>query len=138
MKRFIMLFVMLFFIVNFGYAACKYSNTRITRVIDGDTVEAAVNVGFNITVNETFRIYGVDTPESFGKDKCEKGIKVKKIVKDKLEGKIFNVTVMIKDKYGRWLMDIEISTASPKMLSEWLILNGHAKEYYGGHKEENK
>lgn len=107
----------------------------ITRVIDGDTVEARIDLGFNILVNETFRIYGVDTPESFGKDKCEAGETAKKVVKEMLEGKEFEVNVFKKDKYGRWLLDILLPENHGTHFNTWLIKNNYAKEYFGGKKE---
>ena len=108
----------------------------ITRCIDGDTLEARIDLGFNIMVNETFRIYGIDTPESFGAKKCEAGFVAKEVVKNMVEGKEFVVDIMKKDKYGRWLMTINMEVDNNKTtLAAWLIKNGHAKPYFGGKKE---
>jgi len=60
---------------------------KITRVIDGDTLKALVDVGFNMHHNVTLRLYGIDCPETRTKDLEEKkkGFEAKYRIKDLLE-----------------------------------------------------
>jgi len=72
------------------------NNTRkavITNVVDGDTFEADVNLGYGVTVNLRFRLFGVNTPEVFGTEK-EKGI----VSKEFVVKQFLNKTVIIIDK----------------------------------------
>jgi len=103
-----------------------FSKCVITRVIDGDTFVADVDLGFGVWVRkQKFRLYGVDTPETRGKRKTKKGILVKNYVKDLLEGKTFEIKCFGKGKYGRWLADVKLS--GERLLSHHLVSMEYAK-----------
>ena len=46
----------------------------VTRVVDGDTIDAIIHLGFDITIKKRIRLYGIDTPETRTRDKQEKKI----------------------------------------------------------------
>lgn len=82
----------------------------VTRVIDGDTFEANVDLGYNVTINNiTFRVHGIDTPENRGSEK-ELGL----ICKDFLQYLVTNSqkNIIIKslnlDSFGRWLCELTL------------------------------
>ena len=80
----------------------------IINVVDGDTVDAIVDLGFTVSVKIRFRLYGIDTMEKNDKDLAKRELGVR--AKDFLTDLVYNKTVMIKshktDKYGRWLAEI--------------------------------
>jgi len=113
-------------------------NARLIRGVDGDTADAWIDCGFNISVKKRIRFKGVDTWESRTRNLEEKklGLKAKKYTKEMLErndGK-FTVKSHGVGKYGRLLGEIFID-GEEKSLNELLIENGHAYEYHGGKKK---
>jgi len=113
-------------------------NARLIRGVDGDTADAWIDCGFNISVKKRIRFKGVDTWESRTRDLDEKklGLKAKKYTKEMLErndGK-FTVKSHGVGKYGRLLGEIFID-GEDKSLNDLLIENGHAYEYEGGKKK---
>lgn len=85
----------------------------ITNVVDGDTFDMDIDLGFHIHIHERVRLLGVDTPEKFGEEK-ELGL----IVKQYAESKFLNKEVIIKsekadvaattDSFGRWLARVTV------------------------------
>jgi len=113
-------------------------NARLIRGVDGDTADAWIDCGFNISVKKRIRFKGVDTWESRTRDLDEKklGLKAKKYTKEMLErndGK-FTVKSHGVGKYGRLLGEIFID-GEDKSLNDLLIENGHAYLYEGGKKK---
>ena len=103
-----------------------FSKCVITRVIDGDTFVADVDLGFKTWLRKiTFRLYGVDTPEIRGKKKTKKGLEAKTYVKELIEGKEFLIKSYGRGKY-RWLADVLLPGERP--LSLHLISMGYGKE----------
>ena len=86
----------------------KY-NAKATRVIDGDTFEAEIDLGFNIKVSETFRLKGIDTPESY-RPSCEAekihGKRVTELVIDRILDKDIIINTYKTGKYGRYICDV--------------------------------
>jgi len=80
-------------------------DAKIVRVIDGDTFEFEVDLGFSITIKEKLRLYGIDTPEIRGKERPQ-GLKVKKYVKKLIHNKMFEIDVYKKGKFGRYVADV--------------------------------
>lgn len=83
----------------------------VMRVIDGDTVELEVELGFHVKITEKFRLLGIDTPESRTKDLAEKkhGLEATKFVEDAILDRPITIRTH-KDKrgkYGRYLAEIE-------------------------------
>ena len=113
-------------------------NARLIRVVDGDTADAWIDCGFNISVKKRIRFMGVDTWECRTRNLEEKalGLKAKAYTKEMLsrnDGK-FTVKSHGVGKYGRLLGEIFIE-GEDKSLNQLLIDNGHAYEYDGGKKK---
>ena len=120
--------------------------TEINRVLDGDTIDVTIDLGFDLYKKERVRVAGVDTPEKRTRDLEEKalGIDATNWLKEKLEetingdGELSVRTELVGGvgKYGRllgWLYidDSEVS------LNEQMITEGYAWEYDGGTKQKN-
>ena len=118
---------------KFGYS-CK-----LVRVVDGDTCDAMIDLGFDVWVKNRIRFYGVDTWESRTRnlDEKKKGLAAKAYVKDLLEnsddGK-FSIISYGKGKYGRVLGELFVK-GHEKSVNQLLKENGHAYEYDGGKKK---
>lgn len=120
----------------------------IRRVVDGDTVDVDIDLGFGIWQhNERVRIHGIDTPESRTRDKVEKqfGLLAKKFVQKYLPvgSKQTLVTEKAGDeskgKFGRILGKFEVydgETDSTMFLGDIMIREGHAVPYFGLSKED--
>ena len=115
----------------------------ILRVIDGDTVDVDIDLGFGIVLtDERVRIMGIDTPESRTRDKIEKlfGLASKKRLQELLSKHCVLKTEINKDgedmkgKFGRVLGDFVSSDG--RMITEILIEEGHAVEYHGQSKND--
>ena len=67
-----------------------YRIKSVLKVVDGDTIDAAIDLGFSISLEKRIRLAGVDTPESRTTDAKEKalGLEVKEWLKKKLEGQL--------------------------------------------------
>lgn len=106
---------------------------RIVEVIDGDTVDAEIDLGFSIVHKIRIRLNGINTPETRTKNKEEKarGLAAKARLKDLVEGKIVLVKTEKSDveKYGRYLGVLFIESAN---INQQLIQEGHAVAYDGG------
>ena len=83
-------------------------DARIVKVIDGDTFDFEIDLGFSIHVKERMRLYGVNTPEIKGTERPE-GMKVKNYVSKKILNKTFEILVYKKGKYGRYVADLKLS-----------------------------
>ena len=110
-------------------------NARVTNVVDGDTVDAAVDLGFYVTVNVRFRLYGINTPELTDKDPVTraKAVEAKQFTADKLLNKPVVMQTYKTDKYGRWLADIYVAPAAPtdKSVNQQLLEAHLAVPYFG-------
>ena len=111
---------------------------KLVRVVDGDTADAMIDLGFDVWVKSRIRFHGVDCWESRTRDLDEKklGLKAKAYTKEMLsrnDGK-FTVKSHGVGKYGRLLGEIFIE-GEDKSLNDLLIENGHAYEYSGGKKK---
>jgi micrococcal nuclease len=115
----------------------------IRRVIDGDTVDCLLDLGFQIKLSDRIRLYGIDTPESRTRNKVEKrlGLAAKVRLQELIAeankiSKRRDITVRThkdaKGKFGRILGDIFVNG---KSCSDKLIEEGHARAYFGGAKE---
>jgi micrococcal nuclease len=109
---------------------------ELIRVIDGDTIDAYIDLGFDVKVKKRIRFMGINTPESRTRDLEEKkrGLAAKDRVKCLLEG---CCSIQLKShgvgKYGRCLGEITIDTEGElENLNELLITEGHAVAYFGG------
>ena len=110
------------------------------KVVDGDTLDLMVDLGFSIHFKMRVRLYGVNTPETRTKDLAEKelGLKAKKFTEDWLINHqwVFVNTIPDKnDKYGRVLARIfssdQVDDPTTACLNLDIIQSGYAREYFG-------
>ena len=118
---------------KYGYS-CK-----LERVVDGDTCDALIDLGFNTWAKRRIRFMGVDCWESRTRDLEEKkkGLAAKAYVKDLLEnsdGGKFALRSYGTGKYGRVLGELFVK-GHEKSVNQLLLENGHAYEYEGGKKK---
>ena len=112
---------------------------KLVRVVDGDTADAMIDLGFNVWVKERIRFYGVDTWESRTRnlEEKKKGLAAKEFVKKLLEnsdeGKFVLKSYGV-GKYGRVLGELFVK-GKTKSVNDLLLENGHAYEYEGGKKK---
>jgi micrococcal nuclease len=99
---------------------------RVENVVDGDTVDLSIDLGFDIWHNIRVRLVGIDTPEKW----FEYGKVVKQYVKDSLEGKEITIQTEKADKYGRYLVEVFLSGYRDSF-NQHLIDIGMAKSYGG-------
>ena len=120
--------------------------TEINRVVDGDTIDVTIDLGFDLYKKERVRIAGVDTPEKRTRDKEEKalGIDATNWMKEKLDDAIkgddeLTIRTELKGgmgKYGRLLGWLYVGE-SDVSLNEQMIAEGYAWEYDGGTKKKD-
>ena len=120
--------------------------TKINKVLDGDTIDVIIDLGFDLAKTERVRIAGVDTPEKRTRDLEEKalGLDATNWLKGKLEETIkgdeeLTVRTELKGgvgKYGRLLGWLYVGD-SDLSLNEQMITEGYAWAYDGGTKQKN-
>lgn len=103
---------------------------EVIRVVDGDTVDMLIDLGFDVWVKQRIRLLGIDTAEK----KHPLGKATKKAMADQLEGKIILIEVTKPDKYGRYLGTLWLTEASTSSINDQLYVNRLAKLYDGGSK----
>ena len=117
---------------------------KLERVVDGDTIDALIDVGFDIWIKKRIRYSGIDTWESRTRDLDEKakGLEAKARNKELLEkvsskSGYFRLKSHGVGKYGRVLGEIFIEDNEGKQynINETLISEGHAYVYEGGKKK---
>ena len=112
---------------------------KLVRVVDGDTADAMIDLGFNVWVKNRIRFMGVDAWESRTRNKEEKikGLAAKAFVKDLLEnsdGGKFSIISHGTGKYGRVLGELFVK-GYEQSVNDLLKENGHAYEYHGEKKK---
>ena len=116
----------------------KY-RAKLVRVVDGDTVDAMVDLGFNIWIKRRIRLAGIDAFESRTRDKEEKkkGLKAKaRLLEILMEAENeFYLESLGVDKYGRCLGEMTVvksfgsSVYTENSINKLLVSEGHAVEY---------
>lgn len=113
-------------------------NCRIARIVDGDTLDVDIDLGFGIwKTNERIRLWQIDTPECRTRDKEEKkyGLIAKNFVEQHLPiGKIFELQTLEKDKFGRYLGAVFVKNRSS--INDMLLKANLAVKYVGQNKKE--
>ena len=115
----------------------EYSATLV-KIVDGDTVDVLIDLGFNITKKERVRLLGIDTPESATKDLAEKklGIEAKEYITQWfMKNTPFRLQTTKDDKYGRILG--VFTGLDGKTLNTRLVDEGYAWAYDGGTKKKD-
>ena len=121
----------------------SYRINKVTKVVDGDTIDVLLDMGFDIKYKSRVRLFGIDTPESRTRNKVEK--KFGLAAKAKLQSLLGKDTVLkttinkkgvdMKGKFGRVLGDFLIED---KSVATIMCETGHAVAYFGGNKDELK
>lgn len=114
----------------------EYRVKKVTNVVDGDTIDVDIDLGFNISYSQRVRLAGIDTPESRTSDKAEKvlGLEAKEYLKYKLkDAKLIVIKTELPDsseKYGRILgwVYVDENTVS---VNDQMIEDGYAWGYLG-------
>ena len=121
--------------------------TKIVKVLDGDTIDVLIDLGFDLFKKERVRIAGVDTPEKRTRDLEEKALGIdatnwlKKKLEDTIAGEGDELTIRTElvggtGKYGRLLGWLYINEDAVS-LNEQMITEGYAWAYDGGTKQKN-
>ena len=114
----------------------EYYVKKVSKVVDGDTIDVDIDLGFDISFSSRVRLAGIDTPESRTTDKVEKalGLEAKAYLKHEIEAA---KSVVIKtekmdssEKYGRILGWVFLDGSSVS-LNEKMIADGYAWGYMG-------
>jgi micrococcal nuclease len=116
----------------------QYAIKEVVKVVDGDTVDVVIDLGFDITRKERVRLNGIDAPESITKDEVEKkyGMEAKEFVKKWFsENKNILIRTYKEEKYGRILGDF--FTEGNKPLNILLVEQGYAWVYDGNTKSKD-
>lgn len=115
-------------------------DAKITTVVDGDTVDAELDLGFDVRMTHRLRLYGINTPEIHTTSAEEKaaGLKAKAALESMVTGRTVTIeTIKNKaEKYGRFLAKITVvePTVGGRVIlvNDELVRLGHAKPYFGG------
>jgi micrococcal nuclease len=114
----------------------EYYVKKVTKVVDGDTIDVDIDLGFDISFSSRVRLAGIDTPESRTTDKAEKALGLE--AKAYLKAAIDNAkSVVIKtekmdssEKYGRILGWVYLD-GDTESINDKMINDGHAWGYMG-------
>lgn len=102
---------------------------RVERVVDGDTYDCIVDLGFAIYHKIRIRLRAVDTPEVYGPNASPEGKLASEFVKELIEGKnvIITTSKTTATSYGRWEADVYITGGKyiDESLANVIILNNH-------------
>ena len=119
-----------------------YRIKNVLRVVDGDTIDADIYLGFDSSLTQRIRLAGIDTPESRTKDLKEKelGIDAKNWLKHRLEG-ANDIIIRTElpdstEKYGRIIGHLYIN-GEDASLNNQMISEGYALAYDGGTKDKD-
>ena len=114
----------------------EYRVKKVTNVVDGDTIDVDIDLGFSVSFSQRLRLAGIDTPESRTTNKVEKALGLES--KDYLKSKLKDAKEVIvktekpdsSEKYGRILGWVYIDGAD-KSINEIMIEDGYAWGYLG-------
>ena len=114
-----------------GHLMYTYAVKEVVRVLDGDTMEILIDLGFDVIVRQTIRIKGMNSPETRSKDPLEKskGLAAKAFAESWFSDKGITVRTYKDEKYGRMLGDF---FKGEENYSETAIQKGLAVAYFGG------
>ena len=110
----------------------------IDRVVDGDTIDVSIDLGFDLIKKERVRIAGIDTPEKGWRAQTDREKSLALIARDFLKDMITSANEVLvysedgRGKYGRWLVHIVCDGVD---CSEALIHAELARPYFGGTKD---
>lgn len=119
-----------------------YRVKKVYKIVDGDTIDVDIDLGFNVSFFQRVRLAGIDTPESRTTNKNEKalGLEAKKKLAEYLSSAT-NIVIKTEkpdstEKYGRILGWLYID-GKEESINQTLIASGYAWEYTGETKAKN-
>jgi micrococcal nuclease len=112
---------------------------KVTRVVDGDTIDVNIDLGFSVWHKARVRMLGIDTPESRTRRLDEKalGLAAKARLKEMLKGNKIKIECSKeKGKFGRVLAIVWATNKDGNEMNcnDQLMVEGHARPYFGGKK----
>ena len=112
---------------------------KVEKVVDGDTCDVILDLGFDILYKSRVRLYGIDTPESRTRNKDEKarGKMASAFLKEAINnGNTVVIQTKLKDsrgKFGRVLGDVVVDGVN---INQSMVDNHHAVKYFGQSKDD--
>jgi micrococcal nuclease len=122
--------------ISWWYKMYEYYVRKVENVVDGDTIDVLIDLGFDILFQSRVRLAGIDTPESRTKDLKEKALGLeskeylKKALKDAKSVIIKTEKMDSSEKYGRILGWVYIN-GDTVSLNDMMINDGYAWGYLG-------
>ena len=109
----------------------EYKIKEVTKIIDGDTIDVVIDLGFSIYIKQRIRLAGIDAPETRTLDLEEKarGFKSKEWLEEQLKDQEIIIKTTKEEKYGRMLGYLYTENHS-LTINERMILEGFAVKYY--------
>ncbi len=117
----------------------EYAIKEVVKIVDGDTVDVIIDLGFNLSKKERIRLAGIDTPESRTRDLEEKamGLEAKDYLTNKIEAcDALRVKTEKDGKYGRMLGHFFCDNIEGS-LNNLMIEAGYAWPYFGEKKDDS-
>ena len=114
-----------------------YFIKKVLKVVDGDTIDVEIDLGFDLTKKERVRLGGIDTPESRTRDLEEKkmGLEAKDRLKMLLkDADKLTVTTSKDGKFGRMIGTLYMNPSAGRSINQMMIDDGYAWAYDGGTK----
>ena len=114
-------------------------NCKVEKIVDGDTIDVVLDLGFDILYKSRVRLYGIDTPESRTRNLDEKvrGKMAAAFLKEAIEeGEKVCIQTKLKDsrgKFGRVLGDVVVDGVN---INQSMVDNHHAVKYFGQSKDD--
>jgi|TARA_R110000782_G_scaffold237653_2_gene324125 micrococcal nuclease len=114
-------------------------NCKVEKIVDGDTIDVVLDLGFDILYKSRVRLYGIDTPESRTRNLDEKvrGKMASAFLKKAIEeGEKVCIQTKLKDsrgKFGRVLGDVVVDGVN---INQSMVDNHHAVKYFGQSKDD--
>ena len=120
-----------------------YKISSVQRIVDGDTIDVLINLGFDVTISKRIRLSGIDTPECRTTDLIEKkfGILAKQRLSEWFKKETVNQLQLRckteNDKYGRVLAEIWVEDNGKWInVNQWMVDNYYAAMYDGQNKND--
>ena len=113
-------------------------NAKVSRVVDGDTIDVVLDLGFDVSLKARVRFFGIDAPESRTRDAEEKmrGLESKAYVENWIDGHddkiIIETSLDERGKFGRILGRVLCPDGECDCLNDDMVEYGYASEYFGG------
>lgn len=112
---------------------------KVTRVVDGDTIDAEIDLGFDLKLNKRIRLHGINTPETRTRDAEEKkrGLAAKAFLQHVVDeqNSILFLKSLDQGKFGRCIGVLFEQDFDDQSINDLLIQEGHAVEYSGGKRD---